>query len=109
MSKATLARRAAISPETVRKLFTAGGNPEIRTVAAHSAAVPPASPNQSARWCGGANWPAMSAATSANENVKPAWTPRAMSRRATWNRAAGSSGGGTSEETTLRFHRPFDG
>jgi DNA-binding phage protein len=33
MSKATLARRAAISPETVRKLFTAGGNPEIRTVA----------------------------------------------------------------------------
>jgi DNA-binding phage protein len=32
MSKATLARRAAISPETVRKLFTAG-NPEIRTVA----------------------------------------------------------------------------
>lgn len=33
MSKAVLARRAAISPETVRKLFTAGGNPEIRTVA----------------------------------------------------------------------------
>lgn len=33
MSKATLARRAALSPETVRKLFTAGGNPEIRTVA----------------------------------------------------------------------------
>ncbi len=33
MSKATLARRAAISPETVRKLFTAGGNPEIRMVA----------------------------------------------------------------------------
>ena len=33
MSKSTLARMAAISPETVRKLFTAGGNPEIRTVA----------------------------------------------------------------------------
>ncbi len=33
MSKAALARMAAISPETVRKLFTAGGNPEIRTVA----------------------------------------------------------------------------
>ena len=33
MSKAALARKAAVSPETVRKLFTAGGNPEIRTVA----------------------------------------------------------------------------
>jgi DNA-binding phage protein len=33
MSKADLARKAAVSPETVRKLFTAGGNPEIRTVA----------------------------------------------------------------------------
>src|ERR1700690_1088797 len=33
MSKAALARKAAVSPETVRKLLTAGGNPEIRTVA----------------------------------------------------------------------------
>jgi hypothetical protein len=56
--------------------------PTIASTTSRRAAVPPARPKQMARWCRGANWLTMSAATKATENAKPNWAPSAVQRRA---------------------------